>query len=80
MEIYADYAATTPVKPEVVDAMMMIYNSHYGNPSSIHAKGRDARKYLDESRRQITEYLVQIHMKLYLRVVQQNRIIRQLKA
>lgn len=29
MEIYADYAATTPVKPEVVDAMMMIYNSHY---------------------------------------------------
>ena len=53
MEIYADYAATTPVKPEVVDAMMMIYNSHYGNPSSIHAKGRDARKYLDESRRQI---------------------------
>lgn len=38
MEIYADYAATTPVKPEVVDAMMMIYNSHYGNPSSIHAR------------------------------------------
>ncbi len=57
MEIYADYAATTPVKPEVVDAMMMIYNSHYGNPSSIHAKGRDARKYLDESRRQIAQLL-----------------------
>ena len=57
MEIYADYAATTPVKPEVVDAMMTIYNSHYGNPSSIHAKGRDARKYLDESRRQIAQLL-----------------------
>ncbi len=37
--------------------MMMIYNSHYGNPSSIHAKGRDARKYLDESRRQIAQLL-----------------------
>ncbi|MBU5914348.1 aminotransferase class V-fold PLP-dependent enzyme, partial [Vibrio cholerae O1] len=36
---------------------MMIYNSHYGNPSSIHAKGRDARKYLDESRRQIAQLL-----------------------
>ncbi|HCU9877837.1 TPA: cysteine desulfurase [Staphylococcus aureus] len=57
MEIYADYAATTPVKPEVIDAMMTIYNSHYGNPSSIHAKGRDARKYLDESRRQIAQLL-----------------------
>ncbi len=57
MEIYADYAATTPVKPEIVDAMMTIYNSHYGNPSSIHAKGRDARKYLDESRRQIAQLL-----------------------
>ncbi len=80
MEIYADYAATTPVKPEVVDAMMTIYNSHYGDPSSIHAKGRDARKYLDGQDVKLHNYLVQIHMKLYLRVVQQNRIIWQLKA
>ncbi len=65
MEIYADYAATTPVKPEVVDAMMMIYNSHYGNPSSIHAKGRDARKYLDESRRQIAQLLVRVHETIF---------------
>ena len=36
MEVYADYAATTPVKPEVIEAMMDIYQSHYGNPSSIH--------------------------------------------
>lgn len=42
MEVYADYAATTPVKPEVVDAMMEIYKNHYGNPSSIHLIGRDA--------------------------------------
>lgn len=44
MEVYADYAATTPVKPEVIDAMMEIYQSHFGNPSSIHSIGRDARK------------------------------------
>ena len=51
MEVYADYAATTPVKQQVIDKMMEIYTTHYGNPSSIHSIGRDARKYLDESRR-----------------------------
>lgn len=55
MEVYADYAATTPVKPEVVDAMMEIYKNHYGNPSSIHLIGRDARKYLDQSRRKAAQ-------------------------
>ena len=49
MEVYADYAATTPVKQEVIDAMMEIYQFHFGNPSSIHSIGRDARKYLDLS-------------------------------
>ncbi|MBM2658448.1 cysteine desulfurase family protein [Staphylococcus pseudoxylosus] len=53
MEVYADYAATTPVKQEVIDKMMDIYSVHYGNPSSIHSIGRDARKYLDEARRTI---------------------------
>ncbi|MCJ1656207.1 cysteine desulfurase family protein [Staphylococcus sp. NRL 16/872] len=57
MEVYADYAATTPVKPEVIDAMMEIYQSHYGNPSSIHTIGRDARRYLDESRRTVAKLL-----------------------
>lgn len=57
MEVYADYAATTPVKPEVIDSMMNIYQTHYGNPSSIHSIGRDARKYLDESRRTVAQCL-----------------------
>ncbi|MCI2774554.1 cysteine desulfurase family protein [Staphylococcus petrasii] len=57
MEVYADYAATTPVKSEVIDAMMEIYQSHYGNPSSIHTIGRDARRYLDESRRTVAKLL-----------------------
>lgn len=57
MEVYADYAATTPVKTEVLDAMMEIYKEHYGNPSSIHSIGRDARKYLDQSRRKVAQLL-----------------------
>ena len=56
MEVYADYA-TTPVKPEVIEEMMTIYKSHFGNPSSIHSIGRDARRYLDESRRTVAKLL-----------------------
>ena len=57
MEVYADYAATTPVKADVLEAMLPIYETHFGNPSSIHSAGRDARKYLDESRRTIAKLL-----------------------
>lgn len=57
MSVYADYAATTPVKPEVIEAMMAIYKNHYGNPSSIHSQGRDARRFVDESRRIVAKYL-----------------------
>ncbi|MBF1993907.1 cysteine desulfurase [Staphylococcus schleiferi] len=57
MGVYADYAATTPVKPEVVDKMMTIYQTHFGNPSSIHSQGRDARSLLDASRRTVANYL-----------------------
>ena len=55
MEVYADYAATTPVKQEVIDKMMEVYSVHFGNPSSIHSMGRDARKYLDDARRTIAK-------------------------
>ncbi|RIM19622.1 aminotransferase class V-fold PLP-dependent enzyme, partial [Staphylococcus cohnii] len=55
MEVYADYAATTPVKQAVIDKMMDVYSDHYGNLSSIHSMGRDARKYLDESRRTVAK-------------------------
>ncbi|UXU58279.1 cysteine desulfurase family protein [Staphylococcus agnetis] len=57
MGVYADYAATTPVKAEVIESMTKIYETHYGNPSSIHAQGRDARRFLDESRRQVAQIL-----------------------
>ena len=38
--IYLDYAATAPVLPEVLDAMLPFFVSAYGNPSGIHANGR----------------------------------------
>jgi cysteine desulfurase len=48
--IYLDHAATTPVDPRVFEAMRPFLESVYGNPSSLHAWGREARKALEESR------------------------------
>lgn len=49
-EIYLDHAATSPMHPEVIEAMTAVMTEVYGNPSSIHRIGRHARKYLDEAR------------------------------
>jgi cysteine desulfurase len=48
--IYLDYAATTPVDPEVLDAMLPFLTNSYGNPSSVYALGRDARTAIDAAR------------------------------
>lgn len=48
--IYADHNATTPVAPEVLDAMLPFLRENFGNPSSIHREGRDARAALDDAR------------------------------
>ena len=53
MAIYLDHAATTPVRPEVLEAMLPYLTEHQGNPSSIHASGRRARQALDEAREEI---------------------------
>ena len=47
---YVDHAATTPVHPEVVKEMLDVLTENFGNPSSIHSYGRDARKVIDEAR------------------------------
>ncbi|TGB04213.1 cysteine desulfurase family protein [Halobacillus salinus] len=49
--IYLDHAATTPVHPGVIEAMLPVYQEVYGNPSSVHQFGRKARRILDEARR-----------------------------
>ena len=51
--VYADNAATTPVSPEVIEAMSPIFASSWGNPSSLHKKGREAKELLDNARGRI---------------------------
>lgn len=51
--IYLDNAATTPLDPRVVDAMLPWLRTHYGNPSSDHALGRHAREAVEKARAQV---------------------------
>ncbi|MEG1012753.1 MAG: cysteine desulfurase NifS [Clostridia bacterium] len=51
--IYMDNAATTAVRPEVLETMMPYFTQYYGNPSSIHSVGRDARRAVENARRQV---------------------------
>ena len=51
--IYMDNAATTPVNPQVLEAMLPYFTQIYGNASSIHQTGREAAKAIAESRRQV---------------------------
>jgi cysteine desulfurase len=48
--IYMDHAATTPMHPSVIEQITRTMTDHFGNPSSIHSYGRDARKLVDEAR------------------------------
>ncbi|MDG3043243.1 aminotransferase class V-fold PLP-dependent enzyme [Bacillus sp. B6(2022)] len=53
--IYLDHAATTPMDQRIVDKMMPYFTEIFGNPSSIHSYGREARKWLDEARKSLQE-------------------------
>ncbi|MBA3657694.1 MAG: cysteine desulfurase [Gemmatimonadaceae bacterium] len=55
--IYLDHAATTPVRPEVLEAMQPFYGPRFGNPSSTHRWGREARVALDEARERVAKCL-----------------------
>jgi cysteine desulfurase len=55
--IYLDYNATTPVAPEVLDAMLPFLREEYGNPSSSHAYGRRARDAIEHARAQVAALL-----------------------
>ncbi|MBU0520440.1 cysteine desulfurase [bacterium] len=54
---YFDHSATTRVDPAVADIMRQVMCENYGNPSSVHGFGRDAREFLDRSRETIAEIL-----------------------
>jgi cysteine desulfurase len=55
--IYLDHAATTPVRPEVLEAMTPFFGPRFGNPSSTHRWGREARAALDEARERVANCL-----------------------
>lgn len=56
-EAYLDYNATTPTRPEVLALLERLQEECFGNPSSIHATGRRARRHLDEAREKMAAVL-----------------------
>ncbi|MGI5891460.1 MAG: cysteine desulfurase family protein [Bacillota bacterium] len=57
-KVYLDNAATTPVFPQVAEYMKDYLINHFGNPSSIHSFGCDAKAYLDNARKQVADTLL----------------------
>ena len=56
-KIYLDNAATTPLYPEVIDAMVAVLQNDFGNPSSTHSFGRSAKNLLETARKSIAKQL-----------------------
>jgi len=56
-KIYFDHNATTPIDPEVFDAMLPFFKEEFGNPSSIHWAGRNSRKAIEEARDKVCKLL-----------------------
>ena len=57
MKAYLDNAATTPMAKEVIEAMTDVMTTTFGNPSSIHSFGRDAKSRIESARRTIGKYI-----------------------
>jgi len=57
MRVYLDNAATTPLDPEVMKEMFKVMENTYGNPSSIHSHGREARTLIERSRKTVANLL-----------------------
>jgi cysteine desulfurase len=55
MRVYLDYAATTPIDPEVRDAMLPYLGERFGNPSSVHSFGQEVRRAIDRARDTVAE-------------------------
>lgn len=56
-KVYLDYAATAPTDPEVIKAMEPYFFDKFGNPSSIHTYGQEAKKALEDSREKLAAFL-----------------------
>jgi len=55
--IYLDYAAATPVAPEVMEAMLPYFSEVFGNAGAVHVEGRAAREVIDEARAELARIL-----------------------
>jgi cysteine desulfurase len=64
-KIYLDHNATTPVHPEVLEAMLPFYKEGFGNASSIHSFGREAKVALEESREKVAKFLNADPLEIY---------------
>ncbi|MBW4633427.1 MAG: cysteine desulfurase [Iphinoe sp. HA4291-MV1] len=53
MQIYLDYSATTPIRPEAIAAMQAVFTQHWGNPSSLHEWGQRAATVVEQARMQV---------------------------
>lgn len=56
-KVYLDYAATTPVDPEVLEAMLPYLKDQYGNPSSLYTLAQQAKKALEDAREELADYV-----------------------
>ena len=57
MKIYLDNAATTPMDPAVIEAMIPVMQNQFGNPSSIHSWGREVKTALENARKSVAKFL-----------------------
>ncbi len=57
MHVYFDNAATTPLDPEVLEAMLPFLSQHYGNPSSLHGPGRQVRAAIENARKTVAHLI-----------------------
>jgi cysteine desulfurase len=55
--IYLDHAATTPVRPEVLEAMLPHFSDGFGNPSSVHSCGQSSRQAVEQAREQLARLI-----------------------
>src|SRR5438034_8299392 len=55
--VYLDSNATTPMRPEVVAAMMPVFTEHFGNASSIHWYGQNAKSLIDDARQHVAKLI-----------------------
>jgi len=71
--VYLDHSATTPVDHDVLEAMMPYFTSDFGNPNSLHAWGRKARKALDEARNRVAQLINADPTEVFYRRWQRSR-------